>query len=52
MLVVSELLEITVNDFDAENANCYSRVFIVSELFVSGTRCILDWDLWMGTVDN
>ena len=33
MLVVTELFNIAVNDFDAKKSACYKSVFVVTELF-------------------
>ena len=40
MLVVTELFNITINDFDAKKSTCCSRVLVVTELIESGTQCI------------
>ena len=39
MLVVTELFNIAVNDTHAKKSVCYSRMFVVTELVVSGTQC-------------
>ena len=38
MHVVSELFDITVNDFDGKKSTRYSRVLVVTELVVSWTQ--------------
>ena len=38
LLVVTELLNIAVNDFDAKKSVRYSRV-LVTEVVVSGSQC-------------
>ena len=40
MLFVTELSNITVNDYDAKKSALYKRVFVLTELAVSGTVCI------------
>ena len=39
MLVVTELFNIAVNDFDAKKSAHCSQVPVVNELVVSGTQC-------------
>ena len=39
MLVVTELFNIPVNDFDTRKSARYSSVFVVNELVVSETQC-------------
>ena len=41
VLIVTELLNTTVNDFDAEKSVHYSRAIVVTELVVNGSQCIL-----------
>ena len=40
MLVVTELFNMAVNDFDAKQSARYSRVLAVTELVLSGTQGI------------
>ena len=40
VLVVTELFNMAVNDFDAKQSARYSRVLVVNELVLSGTQCI------------
>ena len=57
MLLVNELSKIAVNDFDAKKSAGYSKVFVVTELAVSGTQYLvlhlfnivtvyLSWFVW------
>ena len=39
VLVITETVNIVVNDFDAKKYACCIRAFIVTELVVSGTQC-------------
>ena len=39
VLIVTELLNIAVNDFDAKKSAHCSQVLVVTELVVSGTQC-------------
>ena len=39
VLVVTELFNMAVNDFDAKQSTCYGRVLVVTELVLSGTQC-------------
>ena len=39
VLVVTKLFNMVVNDFDAKQSAHYSRVFVVTELVLSGTQC-------------
>ena len=41
VLMVAELFNIAVNDFDTKKSTCCKQVFVVSELVVSGTQCII-----------
>ena len=41
MPVITELVNIAVNYFDAKKSTPYNRVLIVTELVVSGTQCIV-----------
>ena len=45
VLIVVELFNIAVNDFDAKNSR-FSRVLLVTELVVSGTPCMIDADYY------
>ena len=42
VLVVTELFNMAVSDFDAKQSACYSRMFFVTELVLSGTQCRLN----------
>ena len=42
MLVVTELFDFAVNDFDAMNSARCSRTLVVTELVVSGKQCTLN----------
>ena len=52
VLVVTELFNIVVRDFDAKKTSRCNRVLVVTELITSGTQCILGVGLWMGIVDS
>ena len=39
VLIVTELFNIAVNDFDAKKSAHCSQVLVVTELVVSGTQC-------------
>ena len=39
VLVIDELFNMAVNDFDGKKSAPYSRVLVVTELVVSGTQC-------------
>ena len=39
LLIVTELFNMAVNDFDAKQSPRYSRVLVVTELVLSGTQC-------------
>ena len=39
VLIVTELFNIAVNDFDTNKSACYNWVLAVTELVVRGTQC-------------
>ena len=39
VLVVTELFNIAINDFDIKKSSRYSQMFVVAELVTSGTQC-------------
>ena len=41
VLVVTELFNIAVNDFDAKKSACYSRMLVVTEIVVCGIQCTI-----------